>query len=89
MSEDEYNTLYHNMLTSVYKNKGFYIGRYEMGIGVATSADDEGDDTSATNLARTSSSKEYTANSKILSSPYFSITSLNCSISCSVAISLP
>ena len=54
MTESEYNTLYHNMLVSVYKNGGFYIGRYEMGTGVATSTD------SAQSLTRTSMS-EYTA----------------------------
>ncbi|MDO4975179.1 MAG: hypothetical protein Q4E61_02535 [Alphaproteobacteria bacterium] len=39
MSQPEYETLYHNMLVSVYKNGGFYIGRYEMGTGVATSVE--------------------------------------------------
>ena len=53
MTESEYNTLYHNMLVSVYKNGGFYIGRYEMGTGVATSTD------TAQNLTRISMS-EYT-----------------------------
>lgn len=47
MSESAYNELYQNMLVSVYKNGGFYIGRYEMGIGVATSVE------TAESLART------------------------------------
>ena len=34
MTEEQYTKLYHDMLDSVYKNKGFYIGRYEMGIKV-------------------------------------------------------
>ncbi|MCI9063579.1 MAG: hypothetical protein HFJ17_03120, partial [Clostridia bacterium] len=38
---------YHNMLKSVYKNKGFYIGRYEIGIGVANTTEE------ARNLTRT------------------------------------
>ena len=54
MTKSEYNTLYHNMLVSVYKNGGFYIGRYEMGTGIAT------DTASAQKLTRTSMS-EYTA----------------------------
>ncbi len=29
---DTYNTMYQTMLSSVYENKGFYIGRYEAGI---------------------------------------------------------
>ncbi len=56
MTEADYNNLYHNMLVSVYKNGGFYIGRYEMGTGVAT------DTATAQNLTRTSMS-EYTASS--------------------------
>ena len=36
MTEEEYNTSYQNILESVYINGGFYIGRYEMGIGLAT-----------------------------------------------------
>ena len=47
MTEEEYNTLYHNMLKSIYKNGGFYIGRYEMGIEVADST------TKAQGVART------------------------------------
>ena len=54
MSENEYNTLYQNMLVSVYKNGGFYIGRYEMGTGVATSLE------SAESLTREAMT-EYTA----------------------------
>ena len=43
MTEREYNELYNKMLVSVYKNGGFYIGRYEMGIGVATSTEHAGE----------------------------------------------
>ena len=57
MSEDEYNTLYHDMLTSIYKNKGFYIGRYEMGIAQV------GDIDTANSIRRKSSSKEYKSSS--------------------------
>lgn len=32
ISENEYNSLYNQMLQSVYKNGGFWIGRYEVGI---------------------------------------------------------
>ena len=39
MTVEEYNTLYHKMLTSVYTNGGFYIGRYEMGIAVVDSTE--------------------------------------------------
>ena len=56
MTETDYNTLYHNMLVSVYKNGGFYIGRYEMGTGVAT------DTATAQTLTRTAMT-EYTASS--------------------------
>ena len=53
MTQTEYTTLYNNMLKSVYKNGGFYIGRYEMGISVVTSIDE------AQKNSRTRSSKEY------------------------------
>mgnify|MGYP004461142523 CR=1 FL=1 len=43
LTYNEYNTNYNKMLSSIYTNKGFYIGRYEAGI--AGSDDD-------TNLAR-------------------------------------
>ena len=52
MTEEEYNTLYCNMLKSVYINGGFYIGRYEMGIKVVNSSSE------AQNIVRTSM-KEY------------------------------
>ena len=32
LTYNEYNTNYNKMLSSIYKNKGFYIGRYEAGI---------------------------------------------------------
>ena len=32
LTEDDYNTNYKKMLSSIYTNKGFYIGRYEAGI---------------------------------------------------------
>ena len=54
MTETEYNTLYHNMLKSVYINGGFYIGRYEMGIEVVDSVE------KAQSITRTGM-KEYTA----------------------------
>ena len=54
MTETEYNTLYHNMLKSVYKNDGFYIARYEMGKEVVA------DTTQAQNATRTGMN-EYTA----------------------------
>ena len=47
MTKTQYDTLYHNMLNSVYKNGGFYIGRYEMGIDIADST------ANATNIYRT------------------------------------
>ena len=40
MTEEEYNKLYRKMLKSVYENKGFYIGRYEMGISVVNSVEE-------------------------------------------------
>ena len=43
LTQEEYTTKYQTMLSSIYTNKGFYIGRYEAGI--------EGSDTN-TNLAR-------------------------------------
>ena len=43
LTYNEYNTNYNKMLSSIYTNKGFYIGRYEVGI--------EGSDTD-TSLAR-------------------------------------
>ena len=43
LTYNEYNTNYNKMLSSIYTNKGFYIGRYEAGI--------EGSDTD-TSLAR-------------------------------------
>ncbi len=33
LTETEYNTLKNNMLESIYLNGGFYVGRYEAGIG--------------------------------------------------------
>ena len=54
MTENEYVELYQNMLKSIYKHNGFYIGRYEMGIDVANSVD------KANNISRTNI-KEYTA----------------------------
>ena len=53
MTEEEYNILYHNMLKSIYKNGGFYIGRYEMGVAVVNSADE------AKSCMRTEDDKEY------------------------------
>ena len=32
LAQEEYTTKYQKMLSSIYKNKGFYIGRYEAGI---------------------------------------------------------
>ena len=32
LTQEEYNTNYNKMLSSIYTNKGFYIGRYEAGI---------------------------------------------------------
>lgn len=32
ITEEEYNTLYNDMIKSIYKNGGFYIAAYEMGI---------------------------------------------------------
>ena len=55
MTEEEYKKLYRGMLKSVYKNGGFYIGRYEMGVAVANST------TEAQAKSRTSASKEYKA----------------------------
>ena len=37
VSQGKYTTMYNNMLKSVYKNGGFWIGRYEIGDGDATS----------------------------------------------------
>ncbi|MCI9063355.1 MAG: hypothetical protein HFJ17_01960, partial [Clostridia bacterium] len=53
MTKPEYETLYNNMLESVYKNKGFYIGRYEMGIKVVTNIND------AKTYSRIDASREY------------------------------
>ena len=47
MSEEEYDELYKKTLRSIYKNGGFYVARYEMGIGVANSKEE------AQNLTRT------------------------------------
>ena len=41
------------MLNSVYKNGGFYIGRYEMGISVVNSIEE------AQKFSRTEPGKEY------------------------------
>ena len=56
MTKEEYETLYHNMLKSIYKNGGFYIGRYEMGIEVVDSIE------RAQKIARTEQT-EYKASS--------------------------
>ncbi|MCI9063660.1 MAG: type II secretion system protein [Clostridia bacterium] len=53
MSKEEYENLYHNMLKSVYKNGGFYIGRYEMGIKIVKNV------TEAQTYTRTKASQEY------------------------------
>ena len=53
MTEKEYTKLYRAMLKSVYENKGFYIGRYEMGIAVVSGT------TEAQAISRTSGSREY------------------------------
>lgn len=45
LTYDEYNTYYHNMLSSVYTYGGFWISRYEIGDEVSTT----------TNITRTSS----------------------------------
>ncbi len=37
-SEDEYNTLKNNVLNSIYTNGGFWISRYEIGIGASSKA---------------------------------------------------
>ena len=54
LTYNEYNTNYNKMLSSIYKNKGFYIGRYEAGI--------EGSDTN-TSLARYDSAERITSSS--------------------------
>ena len=36
LTYDQYNEKYNKMLSSIYTNKGFYIGRYETGDGTAT-----------------------------------------------------
>ena len=40
LTETAYNTLYKNMLKSVYNNGGFWIGRYEAGTGTARNSGD-------------------------------------------------
>ena len=50
LTEDEYNNLYKQTLISMYKNGGFYVGRYEMGIDVVNS---ESEATSITRSAMT------------------------------------
>lgn len=56
LTEDEYNDLYKETLISMYKNGGFYIGRYEMGIAVVSS------ESEATSVTRTTMT-EYTSTS--------------------------
>ena len=53
LTYNEYNTNYNKMLSSIYTNKGFYIGRYEAGIAGSD------DDTSLARYSRT----EITSNS--------------------------
>ena len=60
MTKEEYMKLYRGMLNSVYKNGGFYIGRYEMGISVVNSTEE------AQKFSRTDSSKEYKASDNSL-----------------------
>ena len=47
LTYNEYNTNYNKMLSSIYTNKGFYIGRYEAGIEVSDT------DTSLARYSRT------------------------------------
>ena len=54
LTYNEYNTNYNKMLSSIYTNKGFYIGRYEAGI--------EGSDKN-TSLARYSRTERITSSS--------------------------
>ena len=54
LTYNEYNTNYNKMLSSIYTNKGFYIGRYEAGI--------EGSDTD-TSLERYEEKTEITSSS--------------------------
>lgn len=58
LTYNEYNTNYNKMLSSIYTNKGFYIGRYEAGI--------EGSDTN-TSLARYSRTEITSSSPKAVS----------------------
>ena len=58
LTYNEYNTKYQTMLSSIYTNKGFYIGRYEAGI--------EGSDTD-TSLARYERTEITSSSSKAVS----------------------
>ena len=58
LTYNEYNTNYKKMLSSIYTNKGFYIGRYEAGI--------EGSDTN-TSLARYSRTEITSSSPKAVS----------------------
>ena len=58
LTYNEYNTNYNKMLSSIYTNKGFYIGRYEAGI--------EGSDTD-TSLARYSRTEITSSSPKAVS----------------------
>ena len=58
LTQEEYNTNYNKMLSSIYTNKGFYIGRYEAGI--------EGSDTN-TSLARYSRTEITSSSPKAVS----------------------
>ncbi len=58
LTYNEYNTNYNKMLSSIYTNKGFYIGRYEAGI--------KGSDTD-TSLARYSRTEITSSSSKAVS----------------------
>ena len=40
MNQEQYNNLYNQMISSIYVNDGFYIGRYEMGMQIAKTADE-------------------------------------------------
>lgn len=65
LTYDEYNTYYHNMLSSVYTYGGFWISRYEIGDEVAT----------VTNATRTSSTgTSNTPVSKVNQIPYNFVT---------------
>ncbi|MCI9063092.1 MAG: hypothetical protein HFJ17_00555, partial [Clostridia bacterium] len=80
MTKTEYETLYHNMLKSVYKNKGFYIGRYEMGIGVADSTS-EAQELTRTGLTEYTPSKDKNTSTTVKTNAAPSIEGMNTPVS--------